>query len=712
MRAKSTRKTRELRHKQDVPPALAGGAAGVGNGKFHTLARFVAASLIGAAAGAAVAGDDDVPALEDLLKAEVTSVARKPQALADTPAAVFVITADDIARSGATRIAEALRLAPGVNVARISNAMWAVTIRSFNGRFANKLLVMIDGRSVYSPLFSGTLWEAQDTLLEDVARIEVIRGPGAAMWGANAVNGVINIITKRARNTQGTQVTFGGGTTERAFGAVRHGFALGDDAHLRLYAKGFAVEPSVTVDGRDGRDEWHSQRAGMRYDRLIGEDRLTLLGDAFHYTAGDQWVVPRVTPFMTPPYTRLLPQDQASHGASLSLRYEWRTASGMDNALQASYAKSDFGVGQTIAEDRETIDLDFQQRVQPGKAHDVVWGLGYRHSRDRIDASGNVEFSVPARRSRLASVFLRDELTLVPERWHLTLGTRFEHDSYTGFDTQPDLRLRFTPDPADTFWAALSRAVRTPSRGERDALINNYVAAPASGMNAMPLPALLPLVAPEGDLRAEKLTQLDFGWRKQLSQQFAFDATAFYGRYRDTVASRSGEPSLIFAQSPYGLVPVAINSPVVRDVRQPATTKGMEVSADWRALPALRLQGSYAWLNLKVSRPGNPAGDSLAALYEGNAPQRQWSVRAAWDVARGHRADLWLRRASALPPMGVAGYTTLDLRYAWKIGESLELSLVGQNLLDARHPEYVAEYLTSEPMQAQRGVYVKASLHF
>ncbi|MBK8336230.1 MAG: TonB-dependent receptor [Sterolibacteriaceae bacterium] len=693
-------------------PAPAGDLAGALREKIHTLARIAAACLACAAAGAAVAGDDEVPALEDLLKAEVTSVARKPQALADTPAAVYVITADDIARSGATSIPEALRLAPGVNVARISNAMWAVTIRGFNGRFANKLLVMIDGRSVYSPLFSGTLWEAQDTLLEDIDRIEVIRGPGAAMWGANAVNGVINIITKRARATQGTQVVVGGGTTERAFGSVRHGLALGDDAHMRLYAKGFAVDSSVTADGSEGRDEWRSQRAGMRYDRRLGEGRLTLLADTFHYTAGDQWVVPRITPFMTPPYTQLLPQDQASHGASASLRYEWSGASGAENALQTSFAHSNFGVGQTIAEDRETIDLDFQQRIQLGKSHDVVWGLGYRHSRDQIDASGNVEFAVPGRSARLAAVFVRDEITLVPQRWHLTLGTRFEHDSYTGFDAQPDLRLRFSPDPADTLWAAISRAVRTPSRGERDAQIGNYSAAPGTEMNPMPLPALLPLVVPESDLRPERLTQLDLGWRKQFSQQLAVDLNAFYGRFRDTVASRSGDPSLIFAQSPFGLVPVAISSPVVRDMRMPARTKGLELSADWRAMPSLRLQGSYSLLSLRVTPPGNPAGDSLAALYEGSAPRRQWSLRAAWDVARGQRADLWLRCSGALPPMGIPGYTTLDLRYAWRASENIELSLTGQNLLDSRHPEYVAEYLTSEPLQAQRGVYLKARLQF
>ncbi|HNA04717.1 MAG TPA: TonB-dependent receptor plug domain-containing protein [Rhodocyclaceae bacterium] len=199
--------------------------------------------------------DNDVPSLEDLMKVEVSSVARRAQALADTPAAVYVVTAEDIERSGVTSVPEALRLVPGVNVARISNAMWAVTIRGFNGRFANKLLVMLDGRSVYSPLFSGTLWEAQDTLLEDVDRIEVIRGPGAAMWGANAVNGVINIITKRARSTQGTQVVAAGGTTESAAASLRHGVAFADDAHLRLYAKGFAVESSETLDGRRGRDE-------------------------------------------------------------------------------------------------------------------------------------------------------------------------------------------------------------------------------------------------------------------------------------------------------------------------------------------------------------------------------------------------------------------------------------------------------------------------
>lgn len=674
--------------------------------------RLVAACLGSCAAGMVAAQQADVPALEDLLKAEVTGVARKPQALAETPAAVFVISADDIARSGATSIPEALRLAPGVNVARISNAIWAVTIRGFNGRFANKLLVMIDGRSVYSPLFSGTMWEAQDTLLEDIDRIEVIRGPGAAMWGANAVNGVINIITKRARATQGTQVVIGGGTTERAFGSVRHGFALDDDAHMRLYAKGFAVDASVTADGRDGRDEWRSQRAGMRYDRRLGNDRLSVLADAFHYVAGDQWVVPRVTPLMTPPYTQLLPLDQVSHGASASLRYEWGSASGAENALQASYAHSNFAVGQTIVEQRETIDADFQQRFLFGQRQDVVWGLGYRQSRDQIDASGTVGFAVPSRNARLASVFVRDDVTLVPQRLHLTLGTRFEHDSYTGFDTQPDLRLSFTPDPTDTLWAAVSRAVRTPSRGERDVQISNYIASPGTGILSAPVPTLLPLVVPDSDQRPEKLTQIDLGWRKQLSVQFALDITAFYGRYRDVVESRTGDPAFIFAQSPFGPVPVGLNIPVVRDLHTPARTKGLEISTDWRVMPSLRLQGSYSLLSLQVVAPGNPAGDSLAALYEGSAPRRQWSMRAAWDVARGQRADIWLRRSGALPPLGIPGYTTLDLRYAWKASETLELSITGQNLLDAQHPEYVAEFLTSEPMQAQRGVYAKARWQF
>lgn len=654
----------------------------------------------------------DVPVLEDLLKVEVTSVARKPQALADTAAAVFVISADDIARSGATSIPEALRLAPGVNVARISNAIWAVTIRGFNGRFANKLLVMIDGRSVYSPLFSGTLWEAQDTLIDDVERIEVIRGPGAAMWGANAVNGVINIITRRARATQGTQVVIGGGTTERAFGSVRHGFALGDDAHMRLYAKGFAVNASIATDGSEGRDKWDSQRAGLRFDRRFGDDRFTVLADMFHYTAGDQWVVPNITPPMMSSYSRLLPLDQVSHGASMSLRYEWSDADGVENALQTSYGHTHLGVGQTIAEERDTLDADFQRRTRFGLRHDVVWGLAYRHSRDQIDASGTIGFAAPSRSARLASAFVRDEITLMPQRWHLVLGTRLEHDSYTGLDFQPDLRLSFTPAPTDTLWAAVSRAVRTPSRGERDALIGNYSVAPGTALNPAPLPALLPLVAPESELRAEKLAQLDVGWRTQPTQQIAFDATAFYGRYKDTVASRGGEPSLVFAQSPFGLLPVAINIPVIRDLRMPARTRGIELGVDWRVLPSLRLQGNYSLLSVNVGAPGNPVGDSLAALYEGSAPRRQWSLRASWDAARRQRVDLWLRRSGALPALGIAGYTTLDLRYAWRVSDNVELSLVGQNLLDSRHPEYVAEYLTSQPLQAQRGAYVKARLQF
>lgn len=654
----------------------------------------------------------DVPSLEELMKVEVSSFARKAQALADTPAAVYVVTAEDIERSGVTSVPEALRLVPGVNVGRISNAMWAVTIRGFNGRFANKLLVMIDGRSVYSPLFSGTLWEAQDTLLEDIDRIEVIRGPGAAMWGANAVNGVINIITKRARSTQGTQVVAAAGTTERAAASLRHGVALDGGAHLRLYAKGFSVEPSETFDGGRGRDEWNNGRVGLRFDKSFGTDKLTVLADAFEYRFGDRWVVPRVSPAMTPPYLEALPLDEESRGANLLARFEWVSGSGVESAMQASYARSSFNVDGAVRERRDTLDLEFQQRRRIGRVHDMVWGLASRFSTDDIRAGKTIAFAERSRNSRSSSVFVRDEIALVPHRWNVTFGARLEHDDYSGLHFQPDTRLSFTPTPNDTFWLAASRAVRTPSRGERDATMRNYIAAPGLGGIQTPIPTLLPLEPSEKRLAAEKLSQLDFGWRGQLGNALSVDVAAFFGRYRDLVASRMGNPSPILAMTPAGVVPVGVTVPVLHDDETRGTTRGLEIAADWRVRSDLRVQASYSYLDIDVDLPGNPVGDAFSKLNAGSAPRHQGSLRVSWDVFRSQRADLWLRSASKLRPLAVSGYTELDLRYAWKLGPRVELSLVGQNLLDSRHPEYVAEYLTSEPLQVRRGAYAKIKVQF
>ncbi|MGB0129806.1 MAG: TonB-dependent receptor plug domain-containing protein, partial [Rhodocyclaceae bacterium] len=365
--------------------------------------------------------------LEELLKVQVMTASRKTERLNDVAAAAFIITREDIERSGATSVPEALRMAPGVQVGRLSNNRWAVSVRGFNDRIANKLLVLMDGRCIYSPLFSGVLWEAEDTLLEDIDRIEVIRGPGAAMWGANAVNGVINIITRKARDTQGNLLLAGAGTYERAFGAFRHGGQVGD-GYYRVWAKGFARDHSVNLAGTRGNNELQAGRIGFRADWSPAPgDRVMLSGSTYKGIEDDRWNYPDVT---SP--SGFVPTDlrQTNDGANLIGRYEWSLASGSEAALQVYLDHTQVELGTTMTEQRTTADVDFQHRSRIGQRHDVVWGLGYRNSHDHIDSRGIVRFSPASRSLRLVSAFVQDDITLVPNTLRLMLGARLEHNSF------------------------------------------------------------------------------------------------------------------------------------------------------------------------------------------------------------------------------------------------------------------------------------------
>ncbi|MGB0127524.1 MAG: TonB-dependent receptor plug domain-containing protein, partial [Rhodocyclaceae bacterium] len=372
--------------------------------------------------------------LEELLSIEVTTASRKAERLQDVAGAVFVITREDIEQSGATSIPEVLRMAPGVQVARLSQNRWAVSVRGFNGRFANKLLVLMDGRSIYSPLFSGVIWEAEDTLLEDIDRIEVVRGPGAAMWGANAVNGVINIITRRARDTQGSLLVAGAGTEERAFAAFRHGGEAGE-GHYRVWGKVFARDESVNLAGNRASDDWQAGRVGFRGDwPLASGNRLTLSAAAYNGTAGDTWDYPDLA---SPLGFRLQPTEQRNQGAHVIGRREWTFDDASEASFQAYVDHSEVDIERVVNVKRTTADLDFQHRKLFGKTHDLIWGLGYRVSRDNTVGKALVDFSPKSRDFRLATAFAQDDITLLPDRLRLMAGARLEHNSFTGFEFQP-----------------------------------------------------------------------------------------------------------------------------------------------------------------------------------------------------------------------------------------------------------------------------------
>ena len=573
--------------------------------------------------------------LEDLLNIKVTTASRKSQALSDVPAAVFVITGEDIQRSGATSIPDVLRLAPGVEVAKIANNKWAVSIRGFNSRFANKLLVLMDGRSVYSPLFSGLFWEAEDTLLEDVDRIEVIRGPGAAMWGANAVNGVINIITKKPRDTQGGLLTATAGNQEGAGTALRYGGSIDDRTHYRVFVKAFDRKASTGADGQPAHDTWRANRVGYRLDReSTNGSRSTLIAEAYDSNAGDQLIMPTVQA----PYVDFHATTQKNSGFSLLGRTEQLLDNGSEWSLRGSFANTRLDVAG-FRESRNTLDLDFQYRLYPTPLHDLMWGWNYRHTSDELTPTFTLEAAPARRRLGFVGIFVQDDVTLLPNTLKATLGARLEQRTSGKLEAQPNLRLLWIMNPTQSLWASASRAVRTPSRGELDVTARLAAIPPFSEANPSPFPILIQ-TAP-GNLTGfgdERLDAIELGYRQELAPNLSLDATLFANRYTDL---RGGPPPSL--PMPVGFpVPSYLAMPIVIDNSASANTHGLEASAEWRPLSWWRLQGGLSLFHASISWP---SGD---LSYVNNSPTRQVSLRSSMNLAGGRQFDASIKRVGRL----------------------------------------------------------------
>ncbi|HQC79848.1 MAG TPA: TonB-dependent receptor [Accumulibacter sp.] len=646
--------------------------------------------------------------LEDLLKVEVTSASRKTEQLHDVAAAVFVISRDDIERSGATSIPEVLRMAPGIEVARLANNRWAVSVRGFNGRFANKLLVLMDGRSMYSPLFSGVLWEYEDTLLEDVDRIEVIRGAGAAMWGSNAVNGVINIITRRARDTQGNLAVAGAGSEERAFAAFRHGGEVGN-GHYRVWGKAFVRDGAVTPDDRKGNDYWRNSRVGFRSDWNVSpSQRLMISGAAYSSQTGDRWLLPDV---LSPTGASLSDRRQDGQGGHLLSRGEWTLADGSEAVLQTYIDHSRINLQNDLSETRTTVDLDFQHRLTTMGRHDLMWGLGYRQSRDKIETNDTIHITPTKRNISLTSAFIYDDIALLPEKLRLALGARFENNNLSGFEILPNARLMWTPTPTQSIWTSLSRATRTPSRSELDSAIDLQVSPAGTPANPSPFPVLIRYTALGEMLRTESVRAFEIGYRQQFAPSLSLDVAAFHNRYENLRATTTGNQQLFFYPIPY------ILQNVVPDNSNRARTRGVEIAVDWYPLTWWRLQPSYTYLHVDAwSASGDETSAAFASGVQTSSPRQKFSLRSSMSLSNQQQLDFWLRYIGKMGDSSlsstVASHTALDLRYAWRPIRNLELSLVGQNLFDRRHVEIVPNMLPSETLEIQRGVYAKARWEF
>lgn len=645
---------------------------------------------------------------------KVTSVSKKSENLNTVAAAVTVISADDIRRSGALTLPEALRLAPGVQVGRVDSAQYAVSVRGFNDTFAQKLLVLMDGRSVYTPLFSGTLWQAQDTMLEDLDRIEVIRGPGGTIWGANAVNGVINIVSKPARETQGFLLSGGGGSDDLGFGGFRYGGQLSTNTFFRLYGKYDRWDRSHLVDDGTANDAWWKGQGGFRLDwDPSTSDRFTLQGDLYGMSM-DQ-TSPQVTlpSFGTPPpldgYNSARDSRWDQGGGNVLGRWTHQFSEESDLNAQAYYDREQLKMA-LLKETRDTYDLDLRHRVGIGERNEVVWGGGYRVNHSHVSDSSEVTFSHATRVDQIANFFGQDEIKLVPDRLRLTVGSKVEHNDYTGFEFEPGARLSWTPTSKQTVWAAVARAVRTPSLFENEANVALAIV-PPNALN--PLPTLVS-VSGNTEFKSETLVAYELGYRIQVHPQLTLDLATFLNDYddlrsTDTILDLSHLPDYVHSESFFS------NTASGR-------TYGGELAATWQAAEWWRIYGQLTVLaeSLRETRD-HLANESRKPDFA--SPAYQASLRSSMDLGRHVEFDLWLRYAdqfdsstATVPGIRsfdpqIPSYATLDLRLAWRPTQGLELALVGQSLAGS-HREFNPTFISTQVTEVSPSVYGKLTWRF
>jgi iron complex outermembrane receptor protein len=563
---------------------------------------------------------------------------------------------------------EALRWLPGTNVARINATQWAVSVRGFNSQLSDKLLVLQDGRTLYTPTFGGVFWDSQGTVMEDLERIEVVRGPGATLWGANAVNGVINIVTKNAKDTQGTLVSAQAGTEDRPLVVLRHGGVAGASGHYRVYLKHFHRDDWDNAPGAPV-DHWEGLRAGFRYDGTPGRDQtLTVQGEYYRQEHSESYV----TTSFERPFSRFVSDVNKGDGHHLLARWGRRFAAGSELSVQGFYDAFVHRNNGT-EEERRTADLELQHRIRFGGRHDLVWGAGYRESRDRLTSTPFMQWSPGSRTLSLVSAFVQDELTLTPDRLSLVVGTKLEHSSYTHWETQPAVRLLWTPSRRQTVWASVARAVRTPTRLDTDGRVNAviYDAPP-------PAPPTIVSFFSNPEARSERVTAFELGWRFDPASTWSVDVALFHHEY-DRLATYEDRAPSFEPGPPFPHVLV----PTVTAHSGAGESQGVELALVWQPVRRWRLAADYSFLAMSV-RP-NPE-------KEGDSPEHRVNLRSYlnlpghWEVnaAIGYTSSLY----TSLSRRRIPAFTRLDLGAVWRPRPAWEFGVWGRNLLDPHHPEF------------------------
>ena len=632
--------------------------------------------------------------IEDLMNVHVTSVSKQDQKISQVAAAVFVIGQEDIRRSGATNIPDLLRMVPGLEVAQINANTWAISARGFNSQFANKLLVLVDGRAVYTPTFAQAYWDTLDVPLEDIDRIEVIRGPGGTVWGSNAVNGIINIITKEAKDTLAGLVTAGGGAVDQGFGTAQYGGETkGGDSAYRIFTKYFNRSHFPDFEGQNAEDGSHLLHGGFRMDsKLSTKDSTTLQGDI--YTGGEGESI--VHSVLSPPENLTVFRHADLSGGDVQGSWSHCFSTRSDLTLQ-SYFDRYTRSGPESLEVRNTFDFEFRYHALLGSRNDLTFGMGYRYSADQTVGTIDQAFVPPSEDRHVFSFFVEDQITLRPDRLFLYVGTKLENNYFTGFDVEPSVRLAWTPNNRHTLWASVSDAHRAPSL--RDVGLNAALA-------ALPGPAEVVLFG-NRNFQDEAVVAYELGYRTQVSKRLSVDLASFKNRYYN-LQSIEPLPSYVEPNSS----PALSILPNTFANNSYGPTGGIEASVRWKLTDRWTVSPGYSFLKMHLHVKSSSLDTGSAADNEGSNPIHQAQVHSHLDLTRGIGWDSNIYFIDSLPAQAVASYTRLDSQLTWAFLEGMQLSLVGQNLLSDHHVEFNDDLAVVNSSAVKRSVYAKITWKF
>jgi iron complex outermembrane receptor protein len=642
------------------------------------------------------AADLTKASLEDLMDIQVSTVSKKQEKLSHTASAIFVITAQDIWQSSATNIPDLLRMVPGLDVAQINANTWAISARGLNGRFSNELLVLLDGRSVYSPTTDGVFWDVLDLPLEDVERIEVIRGPGASVWATNAVNGVINIITKKASETAGALVVAGGGTVDQGFGTVQYGGNVGKNTSFRAFAKYLNDDHFPNSSGQDGGDGWALSRIGFRTDTILSpRDSLSFEGDLYRGREGNPSI--GIASITSPPIPDV--ELKVNLGGGF-LEGMWNHTYSPDAGMSLQVSYDEYERNDNLGETRGTSDIAFQHHFAWGGRQNLSWGIEYRYSRSRTVGSLLVSLNPPNRGTQLFSSFVQDEIAILPDHLFLTVGTKFENGYFSGFDLQPSVRVAWTPSAERTLWAAVSDADRNPAATDTSIVSN------LGGFTGPNGPVALRLLG-NPNLSSEKTIAYEAGYRMSLAEQLSLDFAAYYNDQYDQETTEPGAP--FFEPTP---APPHLVVPLVYANLSYGESHGFEIAANWKVASRWTLSPGYEFEQIHMHLKPTSQNTTSVPEAEGSSPVHSAQLRSHLALPRGLSWDASAYFVDRLADPVIPAYTRFDTGLTWQWNKKSSLRFVGQNLLKDRHEEFVDSLGSAGTTLIKRSAYVEWTWQF